>query len=189
MDSISLHKLQSGVLNTWIAAREEADRIVNSLESLLGGLSRPIILVGHSLGARIALKYASQSQIKPLRSIYALAPAVSQSEINICRVVGNVDRSVLFGYSRRDLVLQYLYPLGGQKGLLSQTIDSIKQRDLKALNLISQIVSNHIDNPPIGCVGLDVSGFAKAEVYEFNTRHTQYCPHLFQILKSAEDLL
>jgi hypothetical protein len=189
IDSLSLHNLQNGVLNTWRAARKEADRVAKSLDTVLNNVDRPVILVGHSLGARIALLYASQKNIKPIQSIYALAPAVSASEIDASQIENNVEKSVLVGYSRQDLVLQCLYPIGRNKGLFSQTIKSVKRRDIKALSLISRIVSNHVENPPIGCVGLDTSKLEKTKTYEFSVHHTHYCQNLFEILSQVEELL
>ena len=189
IDSLSLHNLQNGVLNTWRAARKEADRVAKRLSEVLENVNRPVILVGHSLGARIALLYTSQKKITPIQSIYALAPAVSASEIDISQVEDNVDKSVLIGYSRQDLVLQCLYPIGRNKSLFSQTVKSVKRRDIKALSLISQIVSNHVENPPIGCVGVDTSSLRKTNTYEFNIHHTHYCGNLLNILNQVEDLL
>lgn len=189
IDSLSLHNLQNGVLNTWRSARKEADRVAKRLGDILENVGRPVILIGHSLGARIALLYASQKNIKPLQSIYALAPAVSASEIDMPQVENNVDKHVLIGYSRQDLVLQCLYPIGRNKSLFSQTVKSLKRRDIKALSLLSRIVSNHVENPPIGCVGLDTSELEKTNTYEFNTHHTQYCQNLFDILSQVEELL
>ena len=189
IDSISPHNLQKGVLNMWRAARKEADRVANQLGYILEHIDRPVILIGHSLGARIALLYASQKKTAPLQSIYALAPAVSISEIDISQVEKNVDRNVLIGYSKKDLVLQCLYPIGKHKNLFSQTVESVKKKDVEALSLISRIVSNHVEDPPIGCIGLDTTHLEKTHTYNLNLRHINYSSRLFEILSQAEELL
>lgn len=190
VNSLSLHKLQNGILDTWRAARKEADRISKKLGSILNNIDRPIILVGHSLGGRIALQYASQKGIKPLQSVYALAPAVSQSEIDLDSIEQNVEKSVIIGYSKRDLVLQCLYPIGRNKSTFSQLMKSLKRRDLKALRYVSKIVSNHVENPPIGCVGISMTDtLKKTELREFEISHTQYCSELYSILDEVKDSL
>lgn len=187
VNSLSLHKLQNGILDTWRAARKEADRISKKLDEILNVVDRPIILVGHSLGGRIALQYASRKGIKPLRSVYALAPAVSRSEIDLETIEENVEKSVILGYSKRDLVLQCLYPIGRNKSTFSQLVKSLKKRDIKALRYISKLVSNHIDSPPIGCVGTNLVNLKKTELREFEISHTQYCSELYNILNEVKE--
>lgn len=190
VNTLSLHKLQNGILDTWRAARKEADRISKKLDSILNGIDRPVILVGHSLGGRIALKYASRKGIKNLQSVYALAPAVSQAEIDLEVIEQNVEKSVIIGYSKRDLVLQCLYPIGRNKSTFSQLTKSLKRRDVKALRYLSQIVSNHVENPPIGCVGIsDTDTLKKTILRAFGISHTQYCSELYSILDEVRESL
>jgi len=76
--------------------------------------NKPHILIGHSLGGRIALRVCEMalSSAKPLHKTIALAPAIGQNELswNTFNKCTHNDLEIL--YSKKDKVLKYLFPIG-----------------------------------------------------------------------------
>jgi pimeloyl-ACP methyl ester carboxylesterase len=95
----------------WRGAVSEADRVGKNPTWLLG-LSRPLVVIGHSLGGRIALRIAERN-ITPVDRIVAMAPAVRASSIDCTAMSSFSARGKLsVVHSEDDHVLSILFRLG-----------------------------------------------------------------------------
>ena len=100
----------------WRQAVRNADMVPAQLSCHLARFVAGSVIIGHSLGGRIALRmaetYTQSDEGYPSPEVIALAPAVSQQEIKWACLddypLGNVE---LF-YSTEDKVLRYLFRLG-----------------------------------------------------------------------------
>ena len=106
----------------WVAAREAADEASVQLAAQLRAghpAGEPILLIGHSLGARLALRAALRCVENPVY-VLALAPAMREQELigEAKRPSSNFARLLEVGYSPDDRILQWLYPLAELGGAL-----------------------------------------------------------------------
>ena len=114
--TIKLTQIAQELHSSWREAREEADHSVNSLCERILAAPDPssLVLIGHSLGARLALKALNQlyqAGETCLPKLSAWAPALSLSEMP-CHSIAQLNAPPEIIYSRSDLVLKYIFPLG-----------------------------------------------------------------------------
>ena len=99
-----------GLRELWDAAREAAEagaiKLAHQLEERHSPDER-LILIGHSLGARLALRAATHLAPRPL-SLLALAPAIREAELDHA-VLSRPTQQIEIAYSERDLILRWLY--------------------------------------------------------------------------------
>ena len=101
-----------GLRELWGAAREAAEAGAVKLAHQLEERHPPderLILVGHSLGARLALRAATLLAPRPL-SLLALAPAIREAELDQA-ALSQATQQLEIAYSERDLILRWLYLL------------------------------------------------------------------------------
>ena len=105
--------LVDAALKTWKRAVRRADDIAMN-PSWLNGIDRPIILIGHSLGGRIAIQSTahSHSSNANILSTFALAPAVLESECNMKQFHRNQEFKGTICHSINDLILEYAFRFG-----------------------------------------------------------------------------
>ena len=99
-----------GLRELWEAAREAAEAGAVTLAHRLEERHPPderLILIGHSLGARLALRTATLISPRPL-SVLALAPAIREAELGRF-APSRPMQQVEIAYSERDLILRWLY--------------------------------------------------------------------------------
>ena len=108
---LALLRMGAAGSGAWRKTVRRADIVAEQLARLPATCGRPIILVGHSLGGRIALT-AAQNAWEPFRGVFALAPAVSEQRVDWSRLrVGSRVRPVVVS-SRNDRILYFFYRLG-----------------------------------------------------------------------------
>ena len=99
---------------------EIADNVAEFLASQLAALPeskrREIVLVGHSLGARIAIKAIASPtlQDKPVRYGIFLAAAIPHDAPEIEKAIKNSREPNISVFNRQDYVLRHLYVLFGE---------------------------------------------------------------------------
>ena len=99
---------------------EIADNVAEFLATQLAALPeskrREIVLVGHSLGARIAIKAMASPtlQDKPIRYGIFLAAAIPHDAPDIGKAIGNSLEPNIAVFNRQDYVLRHLYGLFGE---------------------------------------------------------------------------
>lgn len=140
-------------------AMSNADDLASKLNELLVHVDGPVILVGHSLGARCALRYYCSSSLDPAQvtGVIGLAPAIGQSELKNTR-----PRSPLVAYSSHDHVLRYAYPIGNR-----ELFASSGQDEEDALGLIGPSGAEKM-------LGIDLS--------DLEIGHLDYCERLEEVL-------
>ena len=129
------------LLETWRKAVSRADEISMNPQ-WIQEFDRPIILVGHSLGGRIAIKTTSNSYNTKLLSTFALAPAVLESECDFQSFYHNQEFKGTVGHSINDLVLEYAFRIGEQTeelplgftGISNQNFAYAYSHDLSFIN-------------------------------------------------------
>ena len=137
------------LVKAWNDARTNADLSVNMLHEMLKILNgKEIILLGHSLGARILLKLASEAPPKSFKKLIALAPACSVSDIDTQAILKSVMGRSTIVYSASDWVLNILYPLAQSP----MDISSAFQSKVHALGALVK-TTNTLLNPPIRALG------------------------------------
>lgn len=99
---------------------ELADNVAEFLATQLAALPeskrREIVLVGHSLGARIAIRAMASPTLKdkPIRYGIFLAAAIPHDAPEIEKAIGNSLEPNISVYNRQDYVLRHLYVLFGE---------------------------------------------------------------------------
>lgn len=99
----------------WFEAVQNAEQIAGELSDLLAQREQPYLLVGHSLGGRIAMRCcerAGSRNDQHLPRAIALAPAISENEINWQAFLNYRPDNLEVLFSRNDRVLKMLFPIG-----------------------------------------------------------------------------
>jgi len=131
-----VHKLAQKLQRTWREATLSADAAGAELYERVRAQAerspdQAIYIIGHSLGARIALRFAELLSAQPLQVpvyISAWAPAIDQGELNWDAISKLPQAPELF-HTPHDLVLKYLYKLG------EVSLTGIQALDIAALTL------------------------------------------------------
>ena len=145
----TLHAVGMKLYQTWREAIDQADSSVEPLYGMVAARAeeaphQPIYVVGHSLGARIALRLAERLSERPVHApvkISAWAPAIDQDELAWSTLRELSDPPEVF-YTQGDLVLKYLYKLG-QSSLTG----------VKAIDMISLPISLASKGRAVGLIG------------------------------------
>ena len=171
--------------SSWRTARDEADRSVDDLCSQILSTPEPerVMIVAHSLGARIALRALDRlhrSGERALPKLSAWAPALSESEMS-CEALAQLAAPPEIIYSRADLVLKYVFPLG--QGPRPQ------MNFFGGLNLIATLASSEPSKRALGLVGPPVSAPSLASIAQDLTdrpmTHLGYLPAAEYIFHSS----
>ncbi len=112
-------------VNTWNAAIDEATTLAGNINWMYE-LDRPIFLIGHSLGGRIAIQMTEYTTYPNLRSVFALAPAVLEYQTNLDAFYRSQTSPGAIVYSQNDLTLQVLFRLGEKTKSLPLGFNPIK---------------------------------------------------------------
>ena len=96
----------------WKRAVQNADEVAENPFKWLGNLDREIVLIGHSLGGRIALKACANVPGQKIKKVYAMAPAVLKSECQPKKITQNTKSKGTVYYSEHDWILQYAFRIG-----------------------------------------------------------------------------
>ncbi|HBU48414.1 MAG TPA: hypothetical protein DEB46_08895 [Myxococcales bacterium] len=91
---------------------ERSDDLALSVAHLQSQLERPVLLVGHSLGARVCLRACEEvarAGAAPFRGCYAMGPAVTRKEIDLPLVVQGASSAPVVYFSRADFILGAVY--------------------------------------------------------------------------------
>lgn len=175
--SLSIFDIATTGVKSFTRAKEKADSEAQVLANYLTQIQRPIILVGHSLGARIAIKVAECITFK-LKALVLLAAAIEENSCNLDKVYKNVIEKPIVCYSKNDMVLSYLYSFAKNPKLVSKT------KSVKLLGLVNQVLENSIAAPPIGLVGVSNIYRKLYACYDLSPlSHQQYAVHLKSILE------
>ena len=99
-------------LSTWKEAISTSDVVGEHVHKWLGLIDRPVILVGHFLGARIVLRAAQKSRRYNVLQAFALAPAVLEEDCSFNKVHAHLEEKSAIFYSEHDFTLNYLFRAG-----------------------------------------------------------------------------
>ena len=191
-------KIGPRVLQAWqtaVAATEQAGR---NFEEWLPRDPRPIILVGHSLGARLALIAAQHVEPQRLHGVVALASAYESRLCDYALLSRGVKTSPLIAYSSNDRVLQTLFIVGQNPELISMGVLNIFARvippQIALPILLAKYAFDYVRDGALGLVGVpsehaemcttwDLSGFK-----HISFGHTDYVEHLPDLLQDYKIL-
>ena len=189
-DFLKSQLLQSAreIHDAWTTACHECDAQIPNLHSLIGDYSKlgDVYVLGHSLGARLALKTLNKQKDHTEPFNYRLcvwAPAISQGDLNWSFLEQTKFIPEVM-YSQADLVLKLIYPLGHASRPRGHLLDifslagSLMNRvqGQKALGLIGPPSSS----PQIKQLSLDLS--------PQNIRHLTYLSAAEYLFKSSHYL-
>ena len=141
-------------LRVWeraINATEQAGRNFN--EWLPRG-PRPIILLGHSLGARLALITAQHVPLKRLSGVIALAPAYETHLCNYSHLDRGVRQPPLITYSDKDLVLKTLFIAGQNPEIITLGIAGQLIRQIGLPLAFAKYMFDRTYDAALGSVGV-----------------------------------
>ena len=99
-------------MSTWKKAVEIADQTAENPDAWLSAINRPTILIGHSLGGRIALQASRFTKSTNILQTYALAPAILEDDCDFTQVNANIKGKSVVYYSENDAILNFLYRAG-----------------------------------------------------------------------------
>ena len=185
VDSLETYKLSKGLLSTWKDSLKKADKLVLPLRRVLKEIDRPIILVGHSLGGRIALKIAEKYPKDSIQSIVALAPAYENTICRYDKIESAVKRNIVVCHSNRDMVLQSLFSMGQNSKDVLQGVKALKNKDKwGVLKALSQVVTHRVTNPALGVSGIPRQHQTEKFIVQDFTPlgHLGYSNELYKIL-------
>lgn len=170
------------ISSAWAEARASADLSLNMLHEMLSVFKqRELILVGHSLGARLILKLASTAPPKTYRQIIALATACDITELNIQTIKDSTTKGCISLYSTHDAVLKYMFPLGQDESIQQQ----LNQSDLSLTNKLFQTATTLL-NPKSRALGASAHQIKIEEVdataFSPQMGHLDYSKHIHKIL-------
>ena len=115
---------------TWSKAISESDHVFSEVCELVQKQSKTseVILLGHSLGGRIALKalnhLAKHEQTVQLPKVCAWAPAISIKDLDWL-LLDALHTPPEICYSQEDRILKYLFPLGQGEPIKGNILDLI----------------------------------------------------------------
>jgi hypothetical protein len=170
------------ISKTWADARTSADLSLNMLYEMLNMFKqREVILVGHSLGARLLLKLASNATPKSYRQIIALATACDVGELNVQAIKDSTTKGCISLYSTHDAVLKYMFPLGQDENIQQQ----INQSNLSLTSKLLQTATTLLlpKSRALGA-GAHQIGIEEIDATAFCAQmgHLDYSKHIYKIL-------
>lgn len=98
-------------LKTWKKTVAYADIIGKNPDSWLESFDRPVVVLGHSLGGRMAIYSAIHTKSSQLKQVYAMAPAVLPQNCHFEQISKSLHYKVGVLYSENDAILKYLFRL------------------------------------------------------------------------------
>lgn len=150
------YKLLKGTIATWRTAVKEADSTAIALREVLRkNRHRKVILIGHSLGARIILKSAEFLAKDTIDTLIALAPAYDQIECKFEKVCRAVKTPPIICYSKNDYVLTEMFGVAQASQAINQGLTALKKRDKKSMFMsAASLVTARFISSPIGVLGV-----------------------------------
>lgn len=152
--SSEVGSLALGALAAWREARDAADALAEELPAWIGAFgTRDVHIVGHSLGARIALKSCARAAPKSVASVTALAPACRASDCDFTRVIQATRTPPTIYYSAHDRVLADIFPTAERPHGVAVAAVDVLPRAWRAPSLVAQALTNRMSEPALGLVG------------------------------------
>lgn len=158
------------ILKAWNDALEATRTSAAELDKFITSKNRKTLLLGHSLGGRLALQTLEMINTKNVADVdcIAMAPAIRPSELHIHKMTYRAEKIEIF-YSKADVILALLYrlaeltfekPIGlsGAENKIGREFNCTKHRDklightdyeanIVALLTDSEIFKQHISLP------------------------------------------
>ena len=100
------------IKRVWQKAVQNADSLGWNSDKWLSSLHRPVILIGHSLGGRIALQAAMSNRRAELLQVSVFAPAILASGCDFRRIQKRTQKKGAIFHSQNDTTLRYLFRAG-----------------------------------------------------------------------------
>lgn len=174
--------ITKSVGSTWNRAVRNADMQARTLRSEIQSLQREIILVGHSLGGRIALRSAEGLRGRKLRSLVALAPAYDISIVKFTEISNRVEKKPIVCYSHQDMTLSVLFTCGQNNKALIDCIRNIRATPANSLRVLAGILDQRASNPALGLVGVPREFESSYISKNTQLRHYEYSAHIEDLL-------
>ena len=133
----------SAMKGLWREAVRDADEVAVASEQWLGPLDRQVILVGHSLGARIALNVAVSGISSRILRVVAMAPAMTINNHHQYKFIADGQKyKGLVLHSKKDRVLRYLFRGGEATTNLPLGVNGVPEEHRQYLHSVD--VSRHM---------------------------------------------
>lgn len=176
-------------VSSWCGARGRTYSVIDALSEHIVHSDRPVHIAGHSLGGRIALKVSENlSSFGKIRSITALAPAISASDIDLNKVAAAAAKTPLICYSSRDRVLSTLFPCGEQSSDVLSLCRSGICDPANMLRQLSSLLEGRSANPALGLVGVPPEYKHMFSAVDTRLSHTTYARNLPNIMRDSRNL-
>lgn len=158
MDSFNLTSISVSLIERWSDTSERADSLVKHLVDMTSYFKdKKTILIGHSLGARIALKAVETCPLNTFHSVVAMAPACTQDFCDFEKIRKNTKRKPIVLFSAYDRVLDFLFPTAQNKNDLLNSIKSTNSTTKILLAIGTHYFIHRHKNAALGFVGIESS--------------------------------
>ena len=117
-------------------ALRNADKIGGNPDRWLSSLKRPVILIGHSLGGRIALQTAMNHNHPRLLQVSAFAPAILASDCDFRQIKKGQKKKGAIFHSENDTTLRYLYRAGELSTVAPLGLEGVPEKERKLVRSI-----------------------------------------------------
>ena len=135
--------LGASLSDLWRDAVLNADGVAVASEQWLGPLDRQVILVGHSLGARIAINVAVSGISSKILRVVAMAPAMTINNQHHYKFIADGQKfKGLVLHSKKDRVLRYLFRGGEATTNLPLGVNGVPEEHRRYLHSVD--VSRHL---------------------------------------------
>ncbi len=183
-----LMKSAGDIHDAWTQARTECDAQIQALHELIAERCNlgEVQVIGHSLGARLALKTMHEQAQQGHSLDYKLsawAPAISLKDLDWERLSRQKYLPEIM-YSQADLVLKLIYPLGQGARPSGHMLDII--------TLLASLMNSNPQKQALGLIGPpSVAASIKQRSIDLsaqNIRHLTYLPSAEYLFKSSQYL-
>ena len=179
-------------LNTWQRAVDATEQAGRNFEEWLPHTQRPIILVGHSLGARLALIAAQYVSPQRLHGVVALAPAYEARLCDYTLLDRGVKSPPLIAYSSNDMVLKTLFIAGQHPEIVTLGLLSRLTGKFALPLLLGKYTFDYIRDGALGTLGVPeehlqmCTSWDLSEFKHMSFGHTDYVDHLPDLIQDYQ---
>jgi len=154
IDTLSLASMSSNFVNQWSESARKSESVVGELLKMSSYFKgRKTHLIGHSLGARIALRVAEQAPQHTFHSVVAMAAACDPAFCDFEMIEKKTKRKPLILFSNADKVLEFLFPTAQNQKNFSEIVQKAQSPTTLLLTIGAHYLANRNTSSALGYLG------------------------------------